>query len=232
MPIPALALAAAPAAISGIASFFGGRSANKASAKEAQKNRGFQERMRNTQWQATVADMRAAGINPAVAYSKGANASPSGSLAQQKDAITPAVSSAMQMKRMTSELQLMREQTRKAQGEADSSQARGELDQFRTRWMKMIPGEGTQPYLEMLRNEVGQSGAQLGRTVEATRKDRLQGDVLEPMAEIARELGVALPVLLMMMKGLPGGVALGSRMIKKGRSAALIRRIDARRKKR
>lgn len=226
--------AAVPAAVGAIGSFFGARGANKANRREAKKDRNFQERMRNTQWQSTIADMEAAGINPAVAYSRGANASPSGSRAQQQDAISPAISSAMQMKRMTADLDLIRAQTDKARGEAESAGARGELDMFRTRWMKMIPGDvGTQPYLTMLQNELGQSGANLAGRLEGTRKDRLQGDVLEPMAEIARQLGVALPVLMMMMKGAPGiaGIAgAGARTARRMKTSSLIRRMNRKRK--
>lgn len=93
-----------PLAVAAGLSLLGGVLGNRSRSKEADKNRRFQERMRNTSWQAGVADMEKAGLNPALAYTQGGAASPSGSMASQDDVISGAVSSAMDAKRLKSQL--------------------------------------------------------------------------------------------------------------------------------
>lgn len=92
---------------------------------EASKNRAFQERMANSQWQRTVADMQAAGINPAVAYSQGPNMAPSGSAASAGGASPgpDTLSSVLALRGQQKQLELMDKQIKKTTAEAGTAEA-------------------------------------------------------------------------------------------------------------
>lgn len=81
----AAAAAAAPAAASGIASALSGNKQRAWSAREAAKNRTWQEYMAKTRYQRTMADMKASGLNPILAYQQGGGSVPSGAQGQNAD---------------------------------------------------------------------------------------------------------------------------------------------------
>lgn len=97
----------------GAAANIGGGIASAVMAKrEAKRNRRFQERMSNTQYQRAMADMRKAGLNPILAYKQGGAGTPSGSAAAMpnlSDVGTKSVTSALAAKRLHTELQNMRQ---------------------------------------------------------------------------------------------------------------------------
>jgi DNA-binding protein H-NS len=85
-----------PAAIAAGAALVGGSINNKANAKEAAKNRDFQQQNSDTAYQRAKLDMKRAGLNPILASKMGGASTPGGAMAQMQDVVTPAVSSALQ----------------------------------------------------------------------------------------------------------------------------------------
>ena len=123
----------AGAAIAGGAALAGGALRNKWQREEAERDRQFQERMSSTAYQRAVADMRAAGINPILAYAQGGASSPGGRMANLEDIVGPAVSSAFQMRRLTQELRNMR-----AVEQRDMEQAKDYQQAYQLKYAQML----------------------------------------------------------------------------------------------
>lgn len=118
MPWPALLAAGIGAGLG----YLGQRSTNAANAREAARNREFQERMSSTSHQREVADLKAAGINPMFRGMGGAS-TPAGDRAQLEDAVGKGVSTGMQTRLMMAQLQKTKAETQYIEDQALKTRA-------------------------------------------------------------------------------------------------------------
>nr|UXQ88107.1 MAG: DNA pilot protein [Microvirus sp.] len=121
-------LAIGGALLGGAFSALSVRAQNKAAAEQAKRQMDFQERMSNTAHVREVADLRAAGLNPILSANKGAS-SPSGAQAPVQNAGAAGIATALQLKRLQADLDLVGAQTTKTGFESAEVQARTRMIQ-------------------------------------------------------------------------------------------------------
>jgi len=185
--------------VSGGLSMLGGSQANKAAwdrqmasqnfnAAQSQAQMNFQERMRATQYQTSVQDLMAAGLNPMLAYSQGGSGTPSGSSASSSpapvhDVVTPAVSAYMNAKQTGADLVLKNEQAKATNAQAEQSRTQAlantaaALNQAEQSKMPAQQIENLQKTLSLITAQINQANAAAQASSAAAAKTKQETDL-------------------------------------------------------
>lgn len=181
------------------ASAFGARDANRRNLQIVREQMAFQERMSNTAFQRGMADMRAAGLNPMLAFSQGGASSPSGAAARMENVgagVGAGVSTALQALLVRKQLKLLDSQISKASAEAHTAHSEQNIRRYdeemtlgRRNFYFDMHGRPKGPLLELIQSEHNQNLANSAQSVSAAELSKLSIPEQEAVAKLFQQFG-------------------------------------------
>lgn len=181
---------AIPTAVATIGNLFGGKKQQDKSQDMAREQMAFEERMSSTAYQRAMADMKAAGLNPMLAYSQGGASTPSGARGEAVNYIGKAaqagISTAMQAKQLDAQLDVMEADVAQKKAAAARELAAAQNLNKDTE----LKGENiiTAPFLRNLySSQTDLAGANKGKAEQDTLVGKAQVDRLVAETNLSRE---------------------------------------------